>query len=283
MRPFIYYSPDFSIPSFAFMLMMASLVATLTAYFAAPKRGLSQVAALDLGILGTIGAVVGGRLFHVFVEEFPYYVQHPSHIYQIWRGGFVSYGGFIGLGVSWITYLKLRHLDTLRYLDHVALFTAPFVDFFVRAGCLMAGCCYGKPSPFHTLPGILYIVFNNKSGDAGSQFPGVPLYPTQIWSMAASVIIFLILYFVVDKRKTYKGQVMMSFLMMYALCRFSIEFLRGDTARGVYMHNTISTGQIMSLLFFCGAFIISRILKRKYPIYSDLPPTQQFPPVTSPT
>lgn len=264
MRPFIYYSPDFSVPSFAFMLMVASLAATSFAYYMAPKKGLSQVAVLDLAIIGTIMAVVGGRLFHVFVEEPNYYWQHPSHIYQIWRGGFVSYGGFIGLGVGWIVYLKWRHLDTLTYLDHLGLYCGALIDFFVRVGCLMAGCCFGKASPHRHFEYILYQTFNNRSSDAGSLFPGVALWPTQIWSLVASVLIFVICYFV-DKHKTFKGQVMMSFLMSYAFFRFVIEFFRGDIARGVYSGG-ISTGQIMSLITFASAFLVYLYCRKNYPV-----------------
>jgi phosphatidylglycerol:prolipoprotein diacylglycerol transferase len=265
MKPFIYYSPQFSIPSFAFMLMMASLAATTLCYKMARRRGLSQVVILDLAIIGTLMAVIGGRLFHVFVEEWPYYLEHPTHIYQIWRGGFVSYGAFLGLGTGWIIYLKARHLDTLSYLDHVCLFGGPAIDFFVRLGCLMAGCCYGRPSPFHHGKYLLYQIFTNKSGDAGHFFPGIPLWPTQIWSMAAAVVIFLITY-QIDKRKTFKGQTTLSFLMLYAFFRTLIELFRGDAARGVYFNNTISTGQIMSGLFFSACVILYFYFKKKYPL-----------------
>jgi phosphatidylglycerol:prolipoprotein diacylglycerol transferase len=265
MRPFIYYSPDFAVPSFAFMLMVASLVATAVSYYMAPRRGLSQVAVLDLGIIGTILAVIGGRLLHVFVEEPAYYWEHPTHVYQIWRGGFVSYGAFIGLATGWVVYLKWRRLDTLTYLDHLSLFAAPFIDFFVRVGCLLAGCCFGKPSPHRHLEYVLYQIFNNRSGDAGSLFPGVPLWPTQIYSMAAAVVIFVLCYFI-DKRKTFKGQTMTSFLMLYAFFRFMIEFLRGDDARGVYWSGMVSTGQIISLIAFALAVLLALILRKKYPL-----------------
>jgi phosphatidylglycerol:prolipoprotein diacylglycerol transferase len=247
MRPFLYYSPQFSIPSFAFMLMMASLVATSVSYVMAPRRGLSQVAILDLGIIGTIMAVVGGRLFHVFVEEPAYYWEHPSHIYQIWRGGFVSYGAFIGLAAGWLVYLRKRHLDTGAYLDHLAIFAAPFIDFFVRLGCLMAGCCFGKPSPHRHGEYILYQIFNNRGSDAGYLFPGVALWPTQIWSMIASALLFACCYFI-DRRKKFKGETIMSFLVIYAIFRFIIEFFRGDVSRGVYLQGRISTAQVMSLI-----------------------------------
>lgn len=252
------------------MLMMASLVATTISYKMAPRRGLSQVAILDLGIIGTIMAVIGGRLFHVFVEGpiyaspgySNYYWEHPTHLWQIWRGGFVSYGGMLGLGLGWTVYLKWRKLDAWAYLDHVALFAAPFIDFFVRTGCLMAGCCYGKPSHFHHGEYILYQVFNNRQGDAGMKFPGVALYPTQIWSMAAAVLIFLICYWI-DRHKKFKGQVLMSFLMLYAVFRSAIEMLRGDADRGVYFNNTVSTAQIMSALFFTACLIIYFILRKR--------------------
>lgn len=265
MRPFIFYSPQFSIPSFAFMLMMASLVATTVCYKMAPRRGLSQVVVLDLAIIGTLMGVIGARLFHVFVEEPAYYWEHPTHIYQIWRGGFVSYGVFLGFAVGWIGYLKIRHLDTLTYLDHMILFGGPIVDFFVRAGCLLAGCCFGKPSSFHTHKYMLYQVFDNRGSDAGNLFPGVALWPTQIWSMAAAVLMFIITYFI-DKHKTFKGQTTLSFLMLYAVIRTVIELFRGDIARGIYWDGAISTAQIMSALFFVTCLILFFYFKKKYPI-----------------
>ena len=273
MRPFLYYSPDFAVPSFAFMLMVASLLATTALYKLAPGRGLSQVVALDLGIIGTIGAVVGMRIFHILVEG-PYYAspgysnyywEHPTHMWQVWRGGFVSYGAFIGIGIGWITYLKWRKLDALTYLDFGALFGFPIVDFFTRLGCLLAGCCYGKPSPHRHGEWLLYVIFNNRQGDAGYKFPGVPLWPTQIWSMIATVVIFLICYWI-DRHKKFKGQIVLSWLMLYAVFRTVIELFRGDSDRGVYFNNTISTAQIMSFLFFSTCLGIYVYLWKRKPL-----------------
>lgn len=285
MLPFIYYSPDFSIPSFAFSLMLASLAATIVGYKMAPRRGLSQLACLDLAIVGTIAAVIGGRLFHVVVEEWAYYMEHPTHIYQIWRGGFVSYGAFIGLGVGWILYCKIRKLDTLRYLDYACLFAGPFIVFFVRMGCLMAGCCYGKASPFETFPYLLYITFTNRSSDAGHFHFGERLWPTQIWEMGYAVLIFLICYWV-EGRTKFKGQVTLTFLMSYALFRAIQEIFRGDEARGVYFNNTISTAQITGVLVFIACLIAWFILKKKFPLAHPYPrykPGEAPPPATKQT
>ena len=282
MRPFIFYSPDFSIPSFAFSLMLASLVATMVAYYMAKRRGLSQVAVLDLAIIGTITAVIGGRLFHVVVEEWAYYMENPSHIYQIWRGGFVSYGAFIGLASGWIAYLKIRKLDTLRYLDHICLYSGPFIILMVRLGCLLAGCCYGTPSPFDKFEYLLYITFTNRASDAGHLHLGAHLWPTQIWAMAYSMIIFLICYWV-EGRNKFKGQVMLTFLGTYAIFRTGLEFFRGDEARGVYFSNTISTAQITSIIAFLIVVVTWFILKKNFPLekpYPRIRPQDVKPPET---
>lgn len=276
MSPFIFYSPEFSIPAFAFSLMLASLVATTVAYKMAARRGLSQVAVLDLAIIGTIMAVIGGRLFHVVVEEWAYYLQNPSHIYQIWRGGFVSYGAFIGLGTGWIVYCRWRKLDTLRYLDHVCLYAGPFIILMVRLGCLLAGCCFGTPSPFDNFEYVLFIVFNNPASDAGHFHLGERLWPTQVWAMTYAIIIFLIGYWV-EGRNKFKGQVTLVFLMTYAVFRSFLEIFRGDEARGVYLSGTISTAQITSAIVFVICLILWFILKKRYPLEQPYPRTRPEP------
>jgi len=268
MRPFLlnqYFSPHFTIPSFAFSLMLASLIATTVCYVMAKRRGLSQVVILDLAIIGTIMAVIGMRLFHVFVEEPRYYLEHPWHVFQVWRGGFVSYGAVIGLAVGWIAYLKIRKLDMLRYLDHMVLFGTPIVMFVVRGGCLLAGCCFGKPSPFDKFEWLLYIVFTDPRGDAGSLFPHQHLWPTQLYAMGYAVLIFLICYWF-ERHQKFKGQVAMVFLITYALFRSALEFLRGDVSRGVYLDGTISTAQITSMVSISIALIFYFYFKKRYPL-----------------
>jgi phosphatidylglycerol:prolipoprotein diacylglycerol transferase len=270
MRPFLYYSPDFSIPSFAFMMMMASLVSTFVAYKMAPRRGLSQVAILDMAIIGTLCAVIGARLFHVFLEEWSYYTEHPTHVFQVWRGGFVAYGGIIGIAVGCYIYLRIRKLDALRYLDHVCLFAGPFIILVCRIGCLMAGCCYGKPSPFDKFEYLLFIAFTNRGSEAGHAHYGEHLWPTQIWEMGYALIIFAICYWV-EGRIKFKGQVFLTFVLSYGVFRTAIEFFRGDESRGVYLDGTLSTSQIISFILFVLIIGTWVILKKNFPLDKPYP------------
>jgi prolipoprotein diacylglyceryltransferase len=45
----------------------------------------------------------------------------------------------------------------------------------------------------------------------------------------------------------------LAWLILYPLLRFSDEFVRGDTERGVYTALHVSAGQLTSLALMCGA------------------------------
>jgi len=192
-------------------------------------------------------------------------------------GGFVSFGAFLGLAVSWLIYLKIRKLDILRYMDHMVLFAVPIIIFTVRIGCFMAGCCFGKPSAFHDFEYLLYVTFTNRAGDAGNLFPGVALWPVQIWASFYAILIFLILYWV-EGRNKFKGQIIVTFFFVYSLFRFNMEFFRGDISRGVYLDQTISTGQVASAIIFMLSIVFWFIFKKNFPLekpYPRIPPPKE--------
>ena len=259
MLPFLIHYKSITIPTFFFMVMVASLAAAFYIYYQAPKKGLSQIVVLDLAMVGTIVGIIGARLFHVFVEAPGYYWEHPTYVFHFWRGGFVGYGVFIGILLGVIGYLKIRKLPILKYCDLIAL-GCPLIVFFVRIGCLGAGCCYGTPTDF-----FIHLTFTNPSSDGGRDFPGVALHATQIYDMINAIITFGVVHWV-DKRKKFQGQVMITFFMTYAFFRFWIEFLRGDEDRGVYFGGVVSTSQITGAVFILFGFILYRYWKKKYPV-----------------
>ncbi len=246
MKPFLFYIGSTGVPAFFFMIMVASLAATWAALKFAGREGLSDIAVLDMAIIAIVASMVGARLFHVLVEAPAYYWQDPIRVFYFWQGGFVSLGAFLGTIISWIAYLRLKKLNTLRYFDLMASVT-PVIIFFVRMGCFCNGCCYGKPTTHWPS-----IIFTNPASTAYAMHHGnVPLWPTQPFFMANAVVMFFFLLFVRKYRKFY-GQIVASFLMYEGVSRFFLEFLRGDEDRGIYFNGTISTGQIVMVLFFLG-------------------------------
>lgn len=256
MFPFIINRGEFVIPTFFFMIMLGVLATTFYIYFRAPKLGFSQVVALDMGILGAVFGVIGGRLFHVFAEAFWFYREDPMRVFEFWRGGFVSFGAFIGGTLAVMAYLKIRKLPMLKYMDLAAL-GIPIMILFIRIGCLGAGCCYGKPTDF-----FLHLTFHNPSSDAGSKFAGIPLHATQIYDMLNAVFVFVLLHWRYARKK-FDGEIVLLLFISYSFIRGLIEFLRGDADRGVYFNGMVSTGQMTGLVLIVLCSIIYFILLRR--------------------
>lgn len=241
MFPYIINQGEFVIPTFFFMVMIGVLVTTFYLYFRAPRYGFSQVIVLDVGIVGAIFGILGARIFHVFFEALWFYKEDPMRVFEFWRGGFVSFGAYIGGATAVLVYLKWRKVSVLKYADFIAL-AIPFLVLFIRIGCLGAGCCYGKPTDF-----FFHLVFDNPHSDAGSKFPGVELHATQIYDMLNGIFVFSLLHWRYAKKK-FDGEILLLLYISYSFIRGMIEFLRGDQDRGVYFDGAVSTGQITGLM-----------------------------------
>ena len=160
MRPYLFHIGSLGVPSFFFMVMVAALAATFFAAHMAKREGADPVAMLDFGIIGIIASVLGSRIFHVLVENPGYYWNDPIRVFYFWQGGFVSIGAFLATALGWAIYMRWRHLPGWRTID-IAVTSVPIIIFFVRAGCLCVGCCYGKPTDF-----FLHLVFNDPASTA---------------------------------------------------------------------------------------------------------------------
>ena len=114
---------------------------------------------------------------------------------------------------------------------------------FGRMGCFFGGCCYGKIATW---------------GIALYDEPGVLRIPIQLIESGCILLIFIVLLYIDKKIKNIS--LLSVYLAMYAICRFVLEFFRGDAIRGIWWG--ISTSQIISLLILL-ALLIRFIFKRK--------------------
>lgn len=257
MRPFLFSIGSTQIPSFFFFLMVATLAATFYMYWIAKKEGYRPEVVLDMGMIGMVAGVIGSRIFHILVEAPAYYWEKPMRVFEFWRGGFVSYGGFIGIVLSLWIYFRVRRLPITEYFDLLAV-GAPLIKFFVRVACLLTGCCYGKPTD---LPWA--IVFTDPKSTAYYFYPNAHLHPTQIYSMIHAILLFGLVNWVYRHRK-FPGQTACVLVMGWTIPRAIIEFFRGDIDRGVYFSGLISTAQITGVTIFVMAVIVYAYLKKRH-------------------
>jgi phosphatidylglycerol:prolipoprotein diacylglycerol transferase len=256
MMPFILQMGSFTVPAFFFMIMVGVLIATFFMTKIAEKKGLEVVVFLDLAIFGIIAGVLGSRIFHVLVEAPGYYWEDPIRVFYFWQGGFVSLGAFIGAIAATLTYLVIRKKPIIKYMDVVA-FAVPIIIFFVRLGCFMNGCCYGKPTSFP-----IHLIFNNPASTAAHFYPDIPLHATQPYFMLNALIMWGLLWVVYFKGKM-EGRLIAVFLMYEGVSRFFIEFLRGDEDRGLWFEKTLSSGQIVMALFFITGLVLFFVFRKR--------------------
>ncbi len=223
----------FTIHSYGLFIALGIIVAYVVAEIRTRKRKLSVDTCFDLAMWAAIGGILGAKLMF-YIVEIKSIIADPSLLLDI-TNGFVVYGGIIGGSIACIIYCKVKKLDTMMWFDLIIPEIA-IAQAFGRVGCLMSGCCYGAEtdSAFH-------IVFEN------SRFAPnhVWLYPTQIMSIVANLLNFLVLVFVISKLFKKKPGVTTSFfLIFYSIGRYVIELFRGDEERGSV--GIFSTSQFIS-------------------------------------
>ena len=161
--------------------------------------------------------------------------------------GFVFYGSMLFAIPTLVFLLKKKKIPIWDYLDVVAIF-APVLHLFGRLGCFMAGCCHGK-----VCDPAYGIVFTDPESSADPL--NVPLYPTQLYSVALLLSIAVLLYLIRNK-KQFSGQLFLLYIIIYSIGRGIIEIFRGDEARGYVIENVLSHSQTIAL----GIILIASIV-----------------------
>ena len=237
--------------TYGVLLAAAYIIGLQYATVRARARGLDANRVMDLGIYIIISALVGAKLLLIIVD-FDHFRQDPL---TILRSGGVFYGGFI-LAVSVAFWFVRRHAMPLwttcdAFAPGIVLGQA-----VGRIGCLMAGCCYGKQTE---LP--WGITFTNTLAAANVGTPlEVSLHPTQLYESGAALLILGILVFIERRGHGFAGRTFWSYLLLYPMARFIIEFYRGDPRGTVF--DIVSTSQFVSLLLIPTSIVMLVILSR---------------------
>lgn len=211
-------------------------------------------------IYGIIGAIIGARLWHVFVFQFPYYAQHPLEIFAIWSGGISIEGAIVGGIVSLIIYTYAHKLNFWELADYLA--PAMILGQAIgRIAELLAGDVFGRPT------GGQFGVMYPKGTIAFDYYGSQPLWPASIWESQGNMIIFsiLLIIFLLARHRLATGWIFMFYVFMYDLERFLLEFIRGDSPRyGIFTGGQWSALSIVLIsILIMLYFLFSRGFFRK--------------------
>ena len=251
MYPVLFRIHGFPINTYGVFLALAFLGAIFVTVRLAQRDGLPKERIYDLCLWLLLSSLVGSKLLMLFTE--PEYRQNPMMLFSLdfLRSGGVFYGGLIGATIAGFVLMRRWKLPWWKTADACAPGIA-LGNVLGRQGCFSAGCCWGKPT---TLPwGVRFSAL-------GHEVTGVPidakLHPTQLYESFAMLIVFVFLLWL-HKKKKFSGQVILTYVVIYAIVRFLIEFVRDDPRGDILGLTTLtglSTSQLIGIMVGIGALI----------------------------
>lgn len=187
-------------------------------------------------VIGVVfGIIIGARLFYVVFYGAGYYLEHPLEVFATWNGGMSFHGGLVGavVGGSLVCH---RYGISVPTMCDMGVIGAPLGLFFGRCANFVNGELWGKET---TLPwGVMFET-------------GGPVYrhPSQLYeAVLEGLVIFAVLY-AMSRRVPARpqGTFMGTFLVLYGVFRFLIEFVRVPDEQLGYLFGPITMGQLLSL------------------------------------
>jgi phosphatidylglycerol---prolipoprotein diacylglyceryl transferase len=275
---------DLRLPLHAYGLLIAMgfIVGIWLAQREATRRGQDPEQIADLAFWILVAALVGSRVYFILVNWGDYFsastflVQTSfgriPRVLAIWEGGLVFYGGFIGATATAFVYMRRHQMPFLAHADSMIPSVA-IGHFFGRLGCFAAGCCWGDVAHGH-LPwlasfppeSLAYQTFASRANPAAylaaDRAATLPLHPTQLYESFGELGLFLLLVLVVRPRKRFDGQVLATWLVLYAVLRSVVESFRGDVERGMILGLGVGTWTSL-VIFSIGAVLMATGWRRR--------------------
>ena len=220
------------------------------------KVRFSDEALMTVMLCAIIGVILGARLGYCLFYGVGYYFENPAEIFLFSNGGMSFHGGLIGALLGGILAAKLTGIPYLILAD-IAVIGAPLGLFFGRCANFINGELWGAPTdaPWG-------VVFANAGG--------IARHPSQLYeAFLEGLVIFAVLY--VLSRKTPprpRGTFLGTFLVMYGVFRFCIEFVRLPDAQLGYLLDTtwLTMGQVLSVpLILAGVLLLVFAWKMRLP------------------
>ena len=216
------------------------LLAALIAYKRAPKHGIKPDFILDLVIWMVPAAIIGARAYYVIFswEDFS---GDWSKIFDVRSGGLAIHGGLILCFL--VGYFVCRHCkQSFIATADLAAVVIPLAQAIGRWGNFFNEEAHGGPTD---LPWAQII-------------NGVGYHPTFLYESIWCFLLFLFLLWFDNHRRSFDGQIICLYMMLYSVERFFVEGLRTDSL----MIGPLRQAQVISIVLFAAGLVLYFVLKK---------------------
>lgn len=228
---------------YGLLIASAMLIGAIGGCKVMRKAGIDEDDFLTIFMITIVLSILGARAYYV-IFELPYYLQHPDEIIAIWHGGLAVHGGLIAGVLSIYFCCRHYHISFWQFTDLIA----PFMilgQAIGRWGNFFNQEAYGYEVDPSVIPWAMWI-------------DGAYRHPTFLYESCWNLLVFFILLWLGRQLWVRRGEIALSYLMLYSMGRVVVEGFRTDSL----MLGPLRMAQVMSLLLFFGALAVL-IYRRK--------------------
>src|SRR5512147_2810356 len=226
-----FFIGSFEIRYYGIILMLGAVAGAFLATREAKRRGHQPEIVWDLLTYLLIGGIIGARLWHILTPPpssnltAGWYFTHPLDALAIWKGGLGIPGAIIGGLIALYFYTRKHKLNFAEWTD-IAAPSIALGQAIGRWGNFVNQELYGAPT---NLPWKLYIDPAHRLSGFESVEYYHPLFAYEsLLSLANLFFLTWISRRYADRLKT--GDLFIIYVIIYALIRFSLDFLRLDAS-----------------------------------------------------
>lgn len=232
---------DVSIYWYSLLIILALIISILGMKKENGKYGIKFDDIVSLLIYVIPISLICARLYFV-IFNLEYYLKNPIQILNIRNGGLAIYGGIIGGIVTIYAYCKKNKINILNMLD----FIVPY---------LSLGQSIGRWGNFFNVEAYGYNTSNLLRMGITKNGIYQEVHPTFLYESIATMLIFILLISLRNKRK-YNGQQVLIYCIGYSFIRIWIEGIRVDSL----MLGNFRISQVISIVLFviCIGIIIRK-------------------------
>lgn len=208
--------------AYPYVLTAGILTGTLFSLLVGRRKGLPALTVLDGVLAAGTGGLLVGRILYV-LAHLAYFQEHPAEALALWRGGLSGFGSVVG-GLLGILVLSTWRRQAPRLLLNVLTPGASLVVIAAWAGCLQAGCAWGR----ETWPteGLLWHLSLNLPDLYGLRAPRVAV---QVMGILWGIVLLIASSFALRFRWRNTGPL---WLLLYSLGDFALSSFREDLSPG---------------------------------------------------
>jgi phosphatidylglycerol:prolipoprotein diacylglycerol transferase len=183
-----------------------------------------------------IGTILGGRLGYIIFYNSEVYLANPLAALRVWEGGMAFHGGLVGMILAMYLFARVRGFAFLAMGDLVAA-VVPIGLFFGRIANFVNAELYGRVSD------VPWAVTFPTGG-------GLARHPSQLYeAILEGLVLFIVMMVMMRSRRlrARPGTIGGTFLMLYGLFRFLIEFVREPDSQLGFLWLGATMGQLLSI------------------------------------